>query len=291
VDEVRSLIDKGVTRIVLSGPDFLDYGRDWLIEPNPLVNPRSPPPNVAAIRNLLSRITSLPEVSSGEVAVMVENIKPSLVTEETAQALGEYLRDTPVHVGAETGDNRLLRKLGRPASTYETIRAVKLLKKYGLRPYVYIMYCLPGENDRTIRLTLEYMERLYRAGAEKITAYKFTPLPLSYLEKLVGRWNPRCPNPHPVRVKAEEINKRSKRALIGKKVKVIVAGFHPKYGKPVGYPLPHGPVVLLDKGSEGQIVEARITGVRGDRLVEASTVKPLGVVKALRKRDRGKETS
>jgi radical SAM superfamily enzyme YgiQ (UPF0313 family) len=273
VREVKELISHGVKRIVLSGPDFLDYGRDWLVEPQPLVNPRKPPPNIDAIHGLLKELHNIPEISSGETSIMIENVKPSLVNEHVGQVLGEFLRGTPVHIGAETGDNVLLLKLGRPATTYETIRAVRILRKYGLHPYVYIMYCLPGETDDVIKRTLEYMEKLYNAGAEKFTAYKFTPLPLSYLEKLVGRWKPRCPSPHPVRLKAEELNRRAKKRLLGRIVRVIVVSIHPRFKKPIGYPMPHGPVILLDRGSRGDIVEARITGVIGDRMVEGTVIR------------------
>ena len=276
VSEVKELISLGVSRIVLSGPDFLDYGRDWLVEPQPLLNPRYPPANIEALRRLLSELANIPEISSGEAAVMAENVKPSLVTEEVGEVLGEYLRDTPVHVGAETGSDRLLRMLGRPATTHETIRAVRILRRHGLRPYVYIMYCLPGEDSEVIELTLRYMEKLYNAGAEKITAYKFTPLPLSYLEKMAfKRVEVKCPSPHPIRVKAEEINRRAKKKLIGTKMKVIIVGRHPKYRRPLGYPLPHGPVTLLDRGKPGEVVLARVTSVIGDRMVEAVKLKTI----------------
>lgn len=281
-EEVRGLIEQGVHRIVLSGPDFLDYGRDWLVEPRPLVDPGNPRPNVAALRGLLRRLFQIPEIASGEVSVMAENAKPNLVEEESAEVLGEYLKGTPIHVGAETGDDRLLGLLGRPARVRHVVRAVRLLRRYGLRPYIYVMYCLPGENRVIVRKTLRLMEQLYREGAEKITAYRFTPLPLSYLERLADN-PPRCAANHPVKKKATEINIRAKRRLIGKVFNVIVAGTHPKYGKPVAYMLKHGPVVLLKEhgGAElGDILAVRITGVKGDHLATGVVLRRLGRARA-----------
>ena len=273
--EVKSLIEQGVRRIVLSGPDFLDYGRDWLVEPRPLVDPLEPPANVDALRSLLSRLTSISEVASGEVSIMVENVKPSLVTEDSASALGDYLRGTPVHIGVETGDERLLKLLGRPATLRKTVEAVRLLSKHGLRPYVYIMYCLPGETMQTIKKTLDLIEKLYRLGTEKITAYRFTPLPGSSLEKLAGGWEPHCPALHPMKMKAMEINKRAKKRMIGRTDVFIVAGVHPRLERPVGYPLRHGPVAVLEGESvpaTGALVKARVTGVLNDRMVEATVI-------------------
>ncbi|KSW11784.1 hypothetical protein CF15_02960 [Pyrodictium occultum] len=275
--EVKELINQGVRRIVLSGPDFLDYGRDWLVEPGPLVDPRRPGPNLEAVQSLLSRLSSIPEISSGEAAIMVENVKPNLVTEEAARTLGRYLKGTPVHVGAETGDQRLLEVLGRPATVRETIEAVRRLRRHGLRPYVYIMYCLPGETARVVEKTLRLMEALYRAGAEKITAYRFTPLPGSALGKLAGRKLDCLPN-HPVKLKAAEINKRAKKRMIGWKLRAIVVARHPRLHRWVAYPLHHGPVVLLEEeGLEpGDIVDVRITGVYSDRIIEGSMLNMVG---------------
>ena len=279
-EEVKALIDEGVHRIVLSGPDFLDYGRDWLVEPRPLVDPREPPPNLEALRSLLSRLTSIPEIASGEASVMAENAKPSLVTEEAASLLGEYLRGTPIHVGAESGDAALLRRMARPASPREAVEAVRRLRRSGLRPYVYVMYCLPGETRKTIESTVRLIEALYRAGAEKVTAYRFMPLPGSYLEKLRSA-KLECPSPHPVKLKAEEVNIRAKKRLIGTRVRALVAGIHPRYEKPVAYPVTHGPVMLLeDKARIGELVEALITGVKGDHMVTASITRRLGRVPA-----------
>ncbi len=275
-DEVKQLINKGVRRIVLSGPDFLDYGRDWLVEPKPLVNPREPPANLEAIKSLLERLSSIPEVSSGEAKIMIENVKPNLVSEEVASVLGKYLRGTPVHLGAEVGDDNLLRALARPASTREVIRAVELLKRYGLRPYVYIMYCLPGETSKTIKLTQKYMEKLYNLGAEKITAYRFTPLPGSSLEKVNLSMLPCNYAVHPIKAKAIELNKKAKKRLIGSIIRLIIVNYSKRYRGYIAYPLAHGPVTVVKSRKilhERCIVDARVTNVLSDRVVESALIR------------------
>jgi len=269
--EVKALVDEGVRRIVLSGPDFLDYGRDWLVEPKPLLNPRQPGPNIEAIRKLLERLTSIPEIASGDVSLMVENVKPSLVNEDTARVLGEYLPGTPVHLGLEVADDKLLKLLGRPASTYDTYRAVALLVKHGLKPYVYVMYCLPGETRQTIAKTIRFMKKLYVLGAEKFTAYKFTPLPQSALHKINTKLL-KCPSPHPVKSEAEKLNRKAKTRLVGSTIKALVVGTHPRIGRHIAYPLAHGPVIILDDRKDatlkiGDAVLVRITSVYSDRMI------------------------
>ncbi len=247
-----------------------------MVEPKPLLNPRFPPPNLDALKTLFETIRSIPEVDSEEVIVMAENTKPCLVTSDAAKILGEYLRGTPIHIGAEVGDDVLLKRLGRPTTTRETINAVRLLRKHGLLPYVYIIYCLPGEDEEIIEKTLKFMDDLYDAGAEKITAYKFMPLHDSYLEKL-ATMKKICirDDMHPVKKKAITLNKLAKKKLIGSKVKAIVVGFHYKYKKPVAYPLSHGPVILIEprrnltsKLEQGTIIVVKITSIVTDRIVK-----------------------
>jgi radical SAM superfamily enzyme YgiQ (UPF0313 family) len=283
--EVKGLVEHGVRRIVLSGPDILDYGRDWLVEPRPLLDPSHPPANLEALESLFSRLTAIPEVSSGEVAIMAENVKPSLVTEASAQILGKYLKGTPISIGVESGDDRLLKVMGRPSTLRESLRAVELLIKNGLRPHVYIMYCLPGEDSESISRTLKVIDKLYKMGVEKVTAYRYLPIPGSTLGDAImmaRQDSMKCLHPHPVKVEAERVNLKIKRKMIGRILRVIPAGVHPKYGRIVGYPLPHGPAVLLDVKPEGddvppslerRILDVRVTGVVSDHLVEGVVIR------------------
>ncbi len=275
--EVKDLIRYGVRRIVLSAPDVLDYGRDLLVEPEPLTDPRSPPANLDALEDLFSKVFSISEVESGEVAVMLENMKPCLVTEEVAKLLSKYFKDTPAHIGLETGDEDLNRKLGRPSTVEECVRAVKILRKYGLRPYVYILRGLPGETPETIARTIEVLEEI-KEYVEKVTLYRFRPLPRSALEG--------APKPPPaikdlvalkLVMKIEEINEASKRSLVGSVVRAVIAGTSRKHGV-IAYPLKHGPVIFIKKAPEdfraivGTLVDVKITSVASARGVEGEIV-------------------
>ncbi|MFB0543487.1 MAG: radical SAM protein, partial [Candidatus Bathyarchaeia archaeon] len=103
VREVSKLLERGVRRIVLSAPDFLDYGRDLLVEPEPITDPRNPAPNYESIEELLSCLTEIPVMGEGEAVLMVENLKANLVSERAAQILGTYLPGSSVNIGCETG--------------------------------------------------------------------------------------------------------------------------------------------------------------------------------------------
>ena len=264
VAEIRKLVEKGVTRIVLSAPDILDYGRDFLVEPEPLTDPCNPRANITMLRKLFSSIWSIPEVSSGEVVIMLENIKACLVDEETAKLLGEFFQGTPVHIGAESGDDTHLRLIGRPSLTEDVRRAVMYLSREGLQPYVYFIYGLPGETKKTVEKTIALMEELAALGAEKITAYKFRPLPGTAFEGIQARITQ-----HSLRIRdtARKLNMKLKKKIIGETMRAIVAGYNPKRKMLVAYPIPHGPVILIPSGSEliGWLVEVKILDVISDR--------------------------
>ena len=278
-EEVKKLIDLGVSRIVLSGPDILDYGRDWIVHPKPLTDPEHPPANINALKSLLSKLTRISEVEAGEVSILLENIKANLVSEEVAKLLGEHLKGSPVHIGCETGCEEHALRIGRPTTPRDVIKAVEILKKYGLRPYVYFIHGLPGQNWHTVRETVKVVKRLGEIGVEKITAYRFKPLP----ETAFQDYPPGKPYVHDVRSKVivdavKEVNVKAKNMVKGKTIRCIVVRPSVRMDKDaIGYPLYHGPVVRIANGLKyvGFLVDTRITDVLSDRVVRGDIVKVL----------------
>ncbi len=275
VNEVRDLIELGVRRIVLSAPDFLDFGRDWLVHPKPLTDPRCPKPNLEAINTLLAKLHEIPEVLEGEVFIMMENLKPNLVDEAVAKLLGKYFKGSPVGIGLESGDNKLHRALGRPSSVGEVIKAVKLLSKYGIKAHIYLIHGLPSESEETVYNTINALRRLIKYNLEKITLYRFTPLKYTAFEGY-SKPGPAIKN-RAVRELYEfvrRLNAELKRRELGKEVKAAVVGFKAPYL--ITYPLPHGPVTLVRGPREllGKVVRIKYVKVISDREVLGELVEP-----------------
>jgi len=275
VNEIDELIKIGVRRIILSGSDFLDYGRDLLVDPKPLTNPRDPPPNIDMIDELLSSIQNVVRGAECKVFIGIENVKPCLVNDDVARILGKYLRDSPVHIGCETGSIKHAYALGRPSSPDEVIRAVKILKRYGLRPYLYFIHGLPGQNLETAKATVAVMEKAVSIGVEKITVYRFQPLPMSAFGNF-----PRAPPAYKDPVSfmiwdaARKLNEKLKEKLVGKIVEAIVVKPISKKVSLVAYPFRHGPVIYVKVPHEfkesliGKLVKIKVTRVISDRAVE-----------------------
>ncbi|RLE55611.1 MAG: B12-binding domain-containing radical SAM protein [Thermoprotei archaeon] len=276
VEEIRKLVSVGVQRVVLSASDILDYGRDWLVSPEPLTDPRKPMPNVEALEALFSSVFDLPEVRSRKCVVMIENIKANLVNEEVAKVLGKYFRGTSVHIGCETGSEEHAISIGRPCTPTEVLQAVKLLKRYGLRPYVYFIHGLPGQDLKIARRTAKLITKLGRVGVEKITVYRFQPLPATAFEKF-----PRAPPASKSMVgriivdASKFVNRFSKRKMIGKELEVVVASRWRDGIHYVTYPIYHGPVTLVKVNRElkpGTRLKVRIIKVLSDRVVLGTVI-------------------
>ncbi len=248
VEEVEGLIEHGARRIVLSGPDFLDYMREELVSPDPLTDPCQPHPNYEAIEELLSRISENPMVSQRRVIVSIENIKACLVDEKVAEIMGNYLKGTTIHIGMETGDNEFNKLIGKPIGPQHVYRAVELLKRNGLRPYVYLMYGLPFMRTRTYLKTIASVRRLARLGVEKITLYKFTPLPHTAFQNLKPRTAGFEEYISRLKKLVSRVNYEGKRGLIGEKINVYLSEGD---GRLYGYPVMHGPVVFIEEPDSG----------------------------------------
>ena len=274
--EIEELLDKGVRRIVLSAPGFLDYGRDFLVQGEPLTDPREPLPNLDKIEELLNALTELPKIASGKAALLIENLKASLLTEAAAKVISRYLPGTTIHLGCETGSEKHAEQIGRPVLPKEVIKAVKILNKYNLKAAVYFIHGLPGQTLEIARETVETMYKLYREGIDKITLYRFQPLPMSAFENF----------PHaPPAVKdpaskliydaVNDINLKLKKKLKGKTMKVIPTEIYRRNKKYlVSYPLEYGPVVILkgNKNLINKIITVKVIREVTPKLVEGKVI-------------------
>jgi len=270
VNEIRGLIEVGCRRFILGASDFLDYGRDILVEPEPLTDPINPPPNLEAIEKLLSSVKSL-EVEFGfKIFFSVENVKPSLVNEDVIKVLGRYLRGTPINIGVETGNDSYAISLGRPSTPSQAIKAIRLLRKYGLIPYAYFIHGLPGQNLDISIETSKVMDEAVKAGAEKITVYRFSPLPMSAFADF-----PRAPPSSVDAVggiivdKASKINSILKDKWVGAVLDAYIVNSF-RGGGFIGYPFVHGPVIFIENSKVaskfvGKIAKVKILKVASDR--------------------------
>lgn len=268
--EIKELLELGVKRIILSAPDFLDFGREEKIFPKPLMQTSEPKANIEQISLLLSKISALKQVKNDSAWVEIENVKASLFTEENAKIIAQYLPNSSFSIGCETGSEKHAKLLGRPSSPKDTLRAVKLANKYGLRAHVYFIHSLPGQTAETVNETIKLIYQL-EPFIEKITIYRFRPLPLSafgnFPEPQPAKFNPLSKK---IVEAANEVNVRKKKDYLGKKMKVIISepNFHVE-NSVMAIMIEGGPKVTINDAIDkiGQIVTVKIVKALSDRLL------------------------
>lgn len=272
LEETKELLSAGVRRIVLSAPDFLDYGRDLLVDPKPLTDPRHPEPNYPVIEELLSQLSEIDIIVEGEASFMIENIKGCLATKKVIEIIGKYLSGTSVNVGFETGSRKHCVELGRPSTLEENLEAVRRLRRVGLKPYTYFIHGLPGQTPETVKETVKAIDRSIDNGASRIIMYRFHPLPMSaFRDQAIAP--PAAKNPLSKKMydAAYRANLKLKKQLIGHRFKAVLAEPYKKNRKFfVAYPMLHGPVVLVEREGckAGEIIDIEVENIISDRLVK-----------------------
>lgn len=269
VEEVRELLDLGVHRIVLESPGFLDFMRGKY----PLTDPCYPPANLAAIKDLLDKLNALPQVANKTAHIAIENMKACLFSEEVAQTLVDSMMASSPNIGLETGSEKHLRDIGKCGSPNDVVSAVQMASKYGMKPFVYFIYGLPGETEETVKESIEIMKKVSEAGAERIILYGFRPLPGTAFEN------------HPesstqselgklLRTEADRINREKKDNYLGKIIRGIAAEpSWARHGYTMVNPLEEGPLMTIPGGySPGTLLHIRITEVLSGGLVAGEVV-------------------
>ena len=275
VEEVRELLNLGVHRIVLESPGFLDFMRGK----EPLTDPCHPPANLEAIRDLLESLNALPQVANKTAHIAIENMKACLFSEDVAKTLVDSMMSSSPNIGLETGSEKHLRDIGKCGSPDDVLSAVRIASKYGMTPFVYFIYGLPGEDEESVNKSLEVMREVSKAGAERIILYGFRPLPGSAFEKHPES-STRDEHGLLLRQEADRINREKKDNYLGKILRGIAA--EPswvRHGYTMVNPLEEGPLMTVPGGySPGTLLDVRVSKVLSGGLVAGEVVQTDGEI-------------
>ncbi|UCE11278.1 MAG: B12-binding domain-containing radical SAM protein [Candidatus Thorarchaeota archaeon] len=270
VDEVRELLDLGAHRVVLEAPDFLDYRRGQ----TPLTDPCYPPANLRAIEELLNAIAALDSVSNEDARISIENVKACLFTEEVARVISDTIPGTSPNIGLETGSESHLRAIGKCGSPGDVLQAIQIARRFGMTPFVYLIFGLPGETEETVDESIRLMQKLSETGAERIILYGFRALPGSAFEGF-----PEPTGGHSLGIKmqkaAAKINRSKKKDYVGRIIRGIAAEESwARHGYTMVYPFDEGPIMTIQGGfSPGTMLDVEVTEVLSDGLLLGQRVK------------------
>lgn len=88
-----------------------------------------------------------------------------------------------VHIGVETGSDRLLRLMNKQTTSKVLKQGIALIKDAGIRVKTYLMMNYPGETEEDRNVTIEFIKE---TRPDKYTISSFTPLPGSAVERITG---------------------------------------------------------------------------------------------------------
>lgn len=272
INQIARCIDLGCHRIVLGGSDFLEFQRESLMQHDCTTPAIPPPPNHEALDSIVSKFLEFAPIQQGDVQLFVENIKASLCDDESIRTIAR-IPGVSVSIGVETGSDEHLAQIGKKYINIATIKqAVSLLEKYKIRYHAYFIHSLPGQTAATVDGSINLMKWLEHNGVDKITIYRFKPLPGTAFE---GHRVPKAmiDEAVPMVREAERINEARKDDYLGTNNKVLIAetDFRDK-NSAIAYILSGGPKVKLPGCrhlvNDKKIHLVRITNIISDKMTE-----------------------
>ncbi len=245
---VKEALARGYREIQLSSEDTGCYGFD--IGTN--------------LPELLDEITAI----EGDFRVRVGMMNPNHAIKILDELVDAYLSEKVygfLHLPVQSGDNEVLRRMGRTytAEEFEEIVRVFRRKIPGLNLNTDIIVGFPGETDEAFRNTVELVKRV---RPDKINVSRYSPRPGT----IAARWKQlpgwkvkeRSRELHRLRLRiAYEIN----RSYVGRRVEVLVHGPGKKggvEGRTFNYK-----DIIVDRGNAGELIEVKIERVTSTYLL------------------------
>ncbi|MHA1550983.1 MAG: B12-binding domain-containing radical SAM protein [Candidatus Heimdallarchaeaceae archaeon] len=279
-NEIEALLNKGVKKIILSAPGFFDYYREP--DNEPIFSPTFPPANNQKIDELLAKLAKIRDEQKHKCSIAIENAKPSLITPQIAEIVGKYLPKTTLSIGCETFDEIHSNKIGRPSKPSKALEAAKMFAENGINSQIYLIHSLPGETVQSLDITRKVIEKELGDFAEKITVYRYLPLPNSPFSETGATITH---DRYLMKVKRDELkktiisfNKYKKEQMIGEKIEVIVAEKDKtRENTFICYPLYSGPAISIQSEEKllGKVVKVEISEMLSDKLVKGELVESI----------------
>ncbi|WP_297464760.1 tRNA (N(6)-L-threonylcarbamoyladenosine(37)-C(2))-methylthiotransferase [Thermococcus sp.] len=236
---VKEALARGYREIQLSSEDTGCYGFD--IGTN--------------LAKLLDEITAI----EGDFRIRVGMMNPNHAIKILDELIDAYRSEKVykfLHLPVQSGDNEILRRMGRNYTVEEFEEIVKEFRRRvpGLNLNTDIIVGFPGESDEAFQNTVELVKRV---RPDKINVSRYSPRPgtIAAKWKQLPGWlvKERSRVLHRLRLAiAYEIN----RSYVGREIEVLVHGPAEKggiEGRTFNYK-----EIILDSGKAGELVKARV---------------------------------
>ena len=139
-------------------PNAFAYGSDGLH------------PDFDAVERLLKRLRH--QIYFG---TFPGEVRPEFICDRSLSLVTDYCANTRIHLGAQSGSNAVLERIGRGHTIEDAMAAVDLCGDYGIIPIVDFIVGFPFETDDEQRATGDAIRQVVRFG--KVHLHRFIPLP------------------------------------------------------------------------------------------------------------------
>ncbi|ASI99811.1 TIGR04013 family B12-binding domain/radical SAM domain-containing protein [Thermococcus celer] len=103
-------------------------------------------------------------------------VRPEFVLPETLELLVDYADNRRLAIGAQSGDDAMLKAMHRIHRVEHVQRAIEYMLEYGFEPVVDFIVGLPNETEESQEKSIELMKWVISKGG-RVRAHYFMPLP------------------------------------------------------------------------------------------------------------------
>ena len=186
--EIRTIAEKGIREVVLTGIHVSSYGLEWDAQTD---NVRFDPYKSGAfLLDLMEEIRKIPGIER----IRLSSLEPRIMTEAFVKGIAAMPEVCPhFHLSLQSGCNATLRRMNRHYTAEEFMESVKLLRRYYEAPAITtdVIVGFPGESEAEFAETVKFLEEVnfYEMHVFKYSVRKGTvaeKLPIQIPEPVKG---------------------------------------------------------------------------------------------------------
>ncbi|MBP5762941.1 MAG: tRNA (N(6)-L-threonylcarbamoyladenosine(37)-C(2))-methylthiotransferase MtaB [Lachnospiraceae bacterium] len=268
-EEIRGLVEKGCSEIVLTGIHVGSYGID-------LDEKGSTSGDYGGKSRLVDLVEKIAEIP-GLDRIRLGSVEPRIITEENAERLSKLKNLCPhFHLSLQSGCDATLKRMNRHYTTDEYYRSVLCLRKYFDDPAITtdVIAGFPGETDEEFEETLAFVKKV---GFADMHIFKFSPRKNTKAAQMPGKVSEEVKNERSSKLIDTQIKMTGEymKRHIGRTEKVLIEEQQVIFGKK--YMTGHTPDYIMTAVSDtslspGDIADLKLTGILTEEIMKAEEI-------------------
>jgi len=169
---VKELVQMGTKDILCLTPDSLSYGSDNIGEPR-----------LDIVEDMLKKVHQVIENRKFYFGTFPSEVWPKSASKEGFELIKRFTHNKSIAIGAQTGSDKMLAKIGRSHTPKDVLKAAELSVQFGFETHVDFLFGFPDETEEDNMETIRLMRELAGAGS-KVHSHILLPLPGTPMSKM-----------------------------------------------------------------------------------------------------------